>query len=944
MRDDFNNQKRVIGSRGPNGETRWWRPVPKSVAFIAFIFLIAFIALIIIPLTAIEADDLNGRVKTRRIESQQEAENAATELKQGKYSAAIDSFTRLLQADPGSATAQAGLLQARIETGQYREAEMEARRFLSAPSPAPEVSLLLGEILTATGRDGEALVQFQRAAKAENVATRLRAELRRGEVLAMTGQEDESRKIFKLLADYYDENVVESAPELTTIAKALVHLEKYQEANDLYLEAVASDAQFIEAQLGGGELYTSKYNYAEAAQFFIDALKINGQSARAHLGVALNKRIGGGEEMNAALTRALKINPNLVEARTLAAALDLEAERFGSARTQIDEALAVNPRSLEAHSLRAATYWLQDQPDELAREIRATLAINPRYGTIYEVLAHFATQTRRYDEAVGFLREAVTLSPRLWSAHLALGMGLLRLGRMDEGRTAIETSFQGDAFNLWAKNMLDLLDTMKDYRELKSGDFIVRTAPAESEILSGYAVELLDEVRTRLTTKYRFTPRGPIVLEIFPNHEDFAVRTLGVPGLGALGVCFGKVIAQDSPAARADSPFNWGSTLWHEFAHVITLQITDHRIPRWFSEGLSVYEEHQARPGWGDDWGPEHIRAFAAGRWFRIADIDNGFIRPKRPDDISLAYFEASQICHFIEDRYGFEAILGMLKGYREKKKTPTVLLENLKLTESEFDRQFNLYIGNLVERQIRSLAPAAATVAGRTTPAPVSTPGAGPGTETGAGVPSTVEKLSKQELIARAEAAPENYELNLEAGLSLYQEKNPDRAAIFLRRAVTLIPWQNGSGNPYDLLARIHLERGEKAPAMEMFEAWLRSDENSIEPLRKLAALKMEAGDKARALELLRMSFYINPYSDEPHTTAGSLLLELKQPGKAVGEFRVALAGKPPNLAGAYFNLARAWLAAGDREAAKRSLLAALEIAPTFEEGLEMLLELTGN
>jgi tetratricopeptide (TPR) repeat protein len=912
MRDDFKDRSGASGA--------WWR--------------IPLIATLALTLLTISGEQMNARVGTsapREVASQQEAESAASELKQGKYVAAIDSFTRLLTADPRNATAQAGLLQARIETGQYREAELEAQRFLALPSPAPEIALLLGEILALTGRDGGALPQFLRATKAESVATRLRAELRRGEILAMTGQEDEARKIFKLLADYYDENVVESAPELTTIARALVHLEKYQEANDLYLEAVASDGQYIEAQLGGGELYTSKYNYAEAAQFFIDALKINEQSARAHLGIALNKRIGGGDEMNAALTRALKINPRYVEARTLAAALDLEAERFTSARTQIDEALATNPRSLEAHALRAASHWLQDQPDELAREIRVTLAINPRYGNLYEVLAHFATQTRRYDEAVGFLREAVTLSPRLWSAHLALGTGLLRLGRMEEGRAAIEASFQGDAFNLWAKNTLDLLDTMKEYRELKSGDFIVRTAPAESEILSGYAAELLDEVRTRLTTKYRFTPRGPITLEIFPNHEDFAVRTLGLPGLGALGVCFGKVIAQDSPAARADSPFNWGSTLWHEFAHVITLQITDHRIPRWFSEGLSVYEEHQARPGWGDDWGPEHIRAFAAGRWFRIADIDNGFIRPKQPDDISLAYFEASQICHFIEERYGFEAILGMLKGYREKKKTPAVLLENLRLTESEFDRQFNLYIESRIERQLKSLASLAVT--GRTPAAPTAKP-AMPG----------VEKLSKQELIARAEAAPENYELNLEAGLSLYQEKNNDRAAVFLRRAIALIPWQSGSGNPYDLLARIHLERGEKGPAMEMFEAWLRADENSIEPLRRLAELKMESGDRARALELLQMSFYINPYGDEPHTTAGSLLLELKQPDKAVGEFRIAIASKPPNLAGAHFNLARALLASGDRVAAKRSLLTALEIAPTFEEGLEMLLELTGN
>ncbi|MFM8395571.1 MAG: tetratricopeptide repeat protein, partial [Acidobacteriota bacterium] len=559
------------------------------------------------------------------------------ELRAGRYAAAISALSTILRDNPRESAAQVGLLRALLETGQYREAEMNARRFLALPEPDPELWLLLAEALVATGRDREALPMLESVTRAESQSAKIRAALRRGELLALSGDEESARKIYQTLVDYYEENVVDEPAELTAVASALVHLEKFQEANDLLLEAIGRDKEFIEAHLAGGELYTAKYNYAEAASFFADALKINGQSARAHLGVALNRRIGGGDEMNAALAQALKVNPSYLAARAFAATLDLEAERFGSARTQLDEALAINPRALEIRALRAAFHWLQDQPTEMEREIAAIRAVNPRYGMVYEVLAHFATQTRRYEESVGFLRQAIQLSPRLWSAHLALGIGLQRLGRMEEGRAAIEVAFKGDPFNLWAKNTLDLLDAMKDYRELRSGDFIVRTAPQESEVIAGYAAELLDEVRQRLAERYRFAPRTPITVEIFPNHEDFAVRTLGLPGLGALGVCFGQVIVQDSPTARAGDPFNWGSTLWHEFTHVVTLQITDHRIPRWFSEGLSVYEERRARPGWGDDWSPEHVRAFTSGRWFRIADLDNGFIRPKRPDDISLA-------------------------------------------------------------------------------------------------------------------------------------------------------------------------------------------------------------------------------------------------------------------------------------------------------------------
>ena len=69
--------------------------------------------------------------------------------------------------------------------------------------------------------------------------------------------------------------------------------------------------------------------------------------------------------------------------------------------------------------------------------------------------------------------------------------------------------------------------------------------------------------------------------------------------LGALGACFGRVVTLDSPKAREPGTFNWGETLWHEMAHVITLQLSGNRLPRWLSEGTSVFEERRARARMG---------------------------------------------------------------------------------------------------------------------------------------------------------------------------------------------------------------------------------------------------------------------------------------------------------------------------------------------------------
>ncbi|MCI0336553.1 MAG: tetratricopeptide repeat protein [Acidobacteria bacterium] len=847
----------------------------------------------------------------------QNIDSAEEELKQGKYSAAITSFTRLLQANPNDGAAQKGLLQAYLETGQYTEAERDAKKFLGSQVNEAQTRLMLGEIYAITGRYNEAIAEFEKARNTKEAAIRLRADLRRAEVLKLTGKEEAAQVIFQTFVSHYENNDPDTAEELTLVARALTHLEKYQDANEIYLEAIDADEKYLEAQLGGGELYTTKYNYADAAKFFADAMKINSNSARLHLGIAANKRIEGGDQMNAALAQALKINPNYVEARTLAAAIDLEAERFGSASKQLDEALKINPNWPDAHALRAAMFWLQNRQSDFDNEIKATLAINPRYGMLYEVIAHFATQTRRYTESVAFLREALKLSPKLWSSHLALGIGLLRLGKMDEGRAEMEIAFKGDTFNLWAKNTLDLLDTMKDYRESKRGDFIIKAAANESDVLINYAADLLDEAQRKLSAKYRFTPRAPISIEFFPNHADFEVRVLGLTGLGALGVCFGQVIAQDSPSARPGGQFNWGSTLWHEYTHVITLQITDHLIPRWFSEGLSVFEEHNARPGWGDDWTGENIKAFADGRWFKIADIDNGFMRPKRPDDVMLAYFVASQVCHFISDRYGFDAILEMLRGYREKKKTPEILQQVLKLSESDFDREFNNYVRGKIDKYVKALEP---------------------------GWKEGGSQTPKEEIFARAAAKPDDFVLNIRAGLLYYADGNHDKALPHLKRAIELFPYQGGNINAYEPLAEIYEKRGDKAAAAETLEALIKVDEDNYGALKKLIQLKIDAGDKARALELLRLSFYVNPFEHAAHTTAGNLSLERKEAEAAVREFQVALAENPPNIAEAHYNIARAYLAAGKNTEAKRSVLRALETAPGYDKAQELLLKLTNQ
>jgi tetratricopeptide (TPR) repeat protein len=850
--------------------------------------------------------------------SAQEAtlERARVLLKHGAYKEAIAAYSTLLQKNAADREAFGGLTRAQIETGEYQNAEKRLRTFLNEHPSDASARSLLGDIEFQTGRYPEAAADYARVAKEGNEIDALRANVGHARALLAQGKETEARAPLLVVGGYYSENRPRGAAELVVVAQAFTLLEKFTDANELYQDAREADPSYIEAFIGQGELLNQKYRYDEAPTLFQDAFKINENSPDAQAGYGQSVRYSSNDVASAAAERALKVNPNHVNALVLRAWLNLEADQFDLASKSLDRALAVNPNSIQAMGVRAAIFYLADRKAELDGQIKRALAINPHAGEVFDTLAQFAVNNRRYSDAVDYGRRAIELSPNRWSARTQLGIQLMRVGRVEEGRAELERAFKGDPFNPWAKNTLDLLDSMKDYVDTVRGPFLIKSSPKESGALAIYAADLVEEAHKKLTAKYRFTPPAPIAIEVFENHEDFAVRSLGVPGLGALGVCFGQVIAMDSPSARETGEFNWGSTLWHEFTHVITLEVTDHRIPRWFSEGLSVFEERRARSGWGDSWSLQNLKALSDGRFVKINDLDGAFTRPKTPDGVPLAYFQASMVCEFVEEKFGFDGILKMLASYKEGTKTPDVLQRVLKLSSDDFDRAFSDYLRTKTSAWIEAI-------------------GSGPLRATQG------QTVSNEALLAVLKATPNNYFAHLRLGANYKNEGDADKAIEHLRRASELFPYYAGEGNPYLPLAEIYEKRGQQAEAAAALETFVRYNETNADALAKLARLRLALGDRKGALEALKLSFYIQPFDPALHKLAGGIYLELGGPSEAIREFRVEIALAPPDLAEAHYDLARSLEAAGDRVEARRSVLRSLEIAPGFDKAQELLLKL---
>src|SRR5581483_6350732 len=260
--------------------------------------------------------------------------------------------------------------------------------------------------------------------------------------------------------------------------------------------------------------------------------------------------------------RALEVNPSSVDAHLFLAEQAADADHREEGRAELQKALTVNPASLPAHALSAALAYVEDKQGDFDAEVAKALTIAPNYGEVYRVAGEMTAHAYRFDEAVALTRRALAIDPRNPRSLGDLGMQLMRTGDEPAARTALEAAFKIDPYDRVTFNLLGLLDTVDKFVTVRDGDLIVRMNKDEAPVLQEYAIPLAHQALKTLSAWYEFAPRGPILIEIFPKHDDFAVRTLGLPGMiGALGACFGRVVAMDSPHARPPGEFQWEATL-----------------------------------------------------------------------------------------------------------------------------------------------------------------------------------------------------------------------------------------------------------------------------------------------------------------------------------------------------------------------------------------------
>ncbi|MCA1663687.1 MAG: hypothetical protein LC659_05370, partial [Myxococcales bacterium] len=377
------------------------------------------------------------------------------------------------------------------------------------------------------------------------------------------------------------------------------------------------------------------------------------------------------------------------------AALDVRAERqvgdeaFDDAVATAKRALAVNPEDVGARTIIGAVAFLRDDKRGYEAERDRVLKTNPRAWEFFHGVAETCVKEHRYIEANALEQEALKVDPKSWVALAAIGNNWLRLGDDQKGLAALREAWKRDPYNVRTYNLLQLFEDViaKEYVLVDGTPFRFRVTRREEPVLLHYVKPFVEREYAELVGRYHFKPEGPLTIELYANPEHYAVRTVGLPGLEALGVTFGKVVTGMSPMG---GKFNWGLMLWHEVAHIFSIQMSRARVPRWFTEGLSEYETARLDPTWTRRTHAELSHAIADKQLLSVGELNLGFTRARDVSHMVVTYHQAAEEVMFLVRRFGFDVVPRALEMFGAGKDTaqviPAITAMSLKAYDAAFE------------------------------------------------------------------------------------------------------------------------------------------------------------------------------------------------------------------------------------------------------------------
>lgn len=699
----------------------------------------------------------------------------------------------------------------------------------------------------------------------------------RGELLALLarrghGQAPEAKALMDGLYDAYDAGTAKTADDLVAVAQAALARGSggaFHDANMVLQDAeslapvaegtwVADDVLLLR-----GAMFLEKYAHDDAAQTYALLLERDPWHTEALVGLArVHTSAMRFAEASRHAEEALQVDPAEPSAHAVLGRIALIEGRRDEARERgSSKALAVDPHHVGGLAVLAGLAIAEGDTKAYASHRDAALVHDRRGRDFFIDLGDILSFLHLYPEADRVLREAAGLAPDDPYVQSALGLNQLRLGQEAEGRQALALAWKRDRFNERTRNVLDLYQNTIDvhYAERTDGDLVIRLPKVDRELVEPSLLASVRRSRDELDRSYGMKA-GRLRLEFYADSEAFSVRTVGVPSLGALAVCFGPVITFVGPFSGA---YNIDMVIRHELSHTYAIALSGGRVPRWFTEGLSEWESELADPAWARESAELLSQARRAGKLRRLSELELAFIRAEDGMMMEVAYATSAYALRYLGQTYGHEPLVAVLRGYAKGAHTDALFREHLGRDLATIEKEFERWFFAELDRKVSGWQPSLEGEGeGEAEPEPAAS-----GPKAADPDPDPRDALLRTAIAQAGEGKTDEASHTLEQLLAkggdgyvsrmllaklLLDGPNPSAAVRHLEAAMG---HHSEAIDPLVLLANLARKQGKVDDEKARLRAAMAIDGDSLEPAARLLMLAVVTDDAdARAVALARV------------------------------------------------------------------------------------------
>jgi tetratricopeptide (TPR) repeat protein len=842
---------------------------------------------------------------------------ARERLNKGNYAEARAKYEHLAKEEATRIPATIGLARGWRAEGDYAKAEAVLTEALAGATTNADLLAERADLRFELGRWDDAKADAAAALKVKDEHLLARWTLAR--IARDKGDLEEADQAVRWIVRYYsrrsqEDNDIVDPDQLLIVAQAGAENARWHRItrqfsvvlNEVIKDALKSDPTLWMAEAFAGSLLLEKYNRPDALEAFDKALEINPKAADALVGkgrAAMQKfEVKDADQF---ADDALKINPKHIGALTLKADVHLTAGDFTGAEKRLVAARAINPRDAVVLGKLAACYTLLGKPDSSAAVVKDAESFDAKPSLFYSEMAGVLEDRKKFTLAKQYYLKSAAFRPNLPAAPLALGLLAMRLGQEGDAKVILTKAFEADAFNVRARNSLEVLKHLDKYQTLTTDHYTLRYDEKTDKLLAGFVAEFLEETHAELKRQFNYEPPGRTIVQLYNSHEMFSGRVVGLPDLHTIGACTGPLFAMASPRAKGvRKPFNWGRVVRHELTHVFNLVQTDYQCPHWLTEGLAVRNEEMARP---PQWTKALRDRFLAKDLFNLNTIMFGFVRPRGPDEWALAYCQSQLYVEYVIKTHGEGTIAKLLAAYQNGMDSAAAIASACGVTEEQFEKGYREYVAEIVKPYLVSKNDDAET-------------------------PLTFAELEN--------AHKENPE-DIEIAARLAEQFARRNKAVDARKLADQV-LEKSKGHPIASLvkARLLLRSGDDVAAHELIDAAVKAHPDDARLLFTAAVLFLEAKENEKAATLLERGRSIAPLEADWHGQLVRLYTETNETDKLLEVLQEVVAGDPDELIGR-MKLARAASKAGKHVVAERYAREAMQIDITNPDVQTLLIEI---